>query len=253
MATYDTNVLLRNSKAPAQKKPVGLNQPGATVGNLAGSARNYSTVYGGIPEVADPRATQADAFRGNLANFGNLENLTGKVNDLNFGQYTGRLPGYGDMASASSSNILSNLRGEIPDDIKYLIGQSAAERGISRGVPGSDFSNSEYLRSLGLTSLDLRNQGEQQFSGAVNRVGNVPLFDPSNLLVTPGTQQQAQEGANVLTSAPVPQAAKRAEQEAGLAPFRNQQIEDAKKRYMEERERLVNSGRYQPGGLVGSR
>lgn len=213
--------------------------PGAVTGQ---GSIGYNPQFGGIPTVADPLASQAKAVTGNLTNLGGVSDLTGRLNALNFGQYTGRLPGYSDMASASSGNILANLRGEVSEDVVNLLGQQAAERGVSSGVPGSQLSNTDFLRSLGLTSLDLKNRGEQQFSGALDRVGKAPLFDPSQFLVSPGTVQESQQQANVLGAAPIPFLQQQAELDTARIPFLNQARADASQRWQQEKERLGTLG-----------
>lgn len=231
----------KEGKAPRSAKPepknFALNSEGqrdpnavadpSKLGTLTGSSVGGGGAYGGKPDVANPLASQGKAIAGNISNFGALSDLTGKMNDLNFSQYTGRIGGYDDMAAASSANILSNLRGEIPDDVKYLIGQNAAERGIARGVSGSDFSNTDYLRSLGLTSLDLKRQGETGLTGAFDRVGKVGQFDTNQFLITPETINTSQNTANVIGAAADPAAQKAEEMRAAQIPFLNQQRNDA--------------------------
>lgn len=50
-------------------------------------------------------------------------------------------------------NLASGLHGELPDDVKNLIQQQAAQNGVASGTSGSDFANYQGLRTLGLTSL----------------------------------------------------------------------------------------------------
>lgn len=180
--------------------------PGATPDKTA-NVTGYDPRFGGIPGVPDPVASAGDAIGGNLTNFDDLAKLTGKTNALNFDQYTGRLPGYSDMSATSSSNILSNLRGELPPDVVNMLGTAAAERGVGGGVSGSQFSNADYLRSLGLTSLDLKSKGETGFTGAMDRLKAIPTFDPTSMFTKPEDVYTADLNRNVLGSAPNPAAA----------------------------------------------
>jgi hypothetical protein len=164
-----------------------------------------------VPTIPDPAGTQQQAIAGNLGNLPGLTGLTGQLNQFTAGQaalpYQLNLPNYSAMTGASSGNILSKLQGQIPADVAAQISQMAAERGVSTGSIGSPNANTALLRSLGLTSLDLQNQGEQQLTSAVGRTPTGYQFNPAQFLVSPGEQQGAQYAANVLGAAPDPAAA----------------------------------------------
>lgn len=265
LAVYNSAAKKRakEGKAPRSAKPepknFALNSEGqrdpnavadpSKLGTLTGSSVGGGGAYGGKPDVANPLASQATALGGNISNFGALSDLTGKMNDLNFSQYTGRIGGYDDMAAASSANILSNLRGEIPDDVKYLIGQNAAERGIARGVSGSDFSNTDYLRSLGLTSLDLKRQGETGLTGAFDRVGKVSQFDPTKFLITPEDYNTSQDKANEIKAAPDEASRKAEELRHAMLPFVNQKRDDAAAAWKIESDRLKGDPHGRKAGI----
>lgn len=193
--------------APAAGAP-GL--PGVPAsGNLIGApAFNYAGAYGGIPQIPSPGATQLASIEGNLAAMPQLQALAQQINAFNTQQavapFIANLPQYGAMTEASSGNILSNLRGELPPDVMYLIAQQAAERGVQSGVPGSPNANSALLRALGLTSLQRKDLGESQLSGAIARTPIGPLYNPASAFVTPDQQQQAQAAANLYAAAPIP-------------------------------------------------
>lgn len=176
---------------------------------LAGtSPSNYSTAYGGIPATADPSQSAAAAITGSQANMPALQEMASGINQFNLGeqlgQYETALPGYGNMVGQSAGNIGSRLRGELPGDVVSQMTQQAAERGVSMGVPGSPFSNSELIKSLGLTSLGLQTQAENELTQAIGRTPVVPLFNTSSFLTSPQAQQEAQQQANFMAAAPVP-------------------------------------------------
>lgn len=227
---------------PGQKPP-----PGSSPADVSG----YNPAFGGIPGVPNPVDTTRDAIAGNLANFGDLESLTGKTNKLNFDEYTNRLPDYGSMSATSSANILANLRGEIPQDVINLLGQQAAERGIGSGVGGSQFSNADYLRSLGLTSLDLKSKGEAGFTGATDRLKGIPLFDPTSMFTKPEDIYTANLNRNILASAPNPAAAAANNLNMATLPFTNAANANASSLWEKEKEDLINRRRGQPGAFVG--
>lgn len=57
-------------------------------------------------------------------------------------------------------NLSGALRGELPEDVKQLLQQKAAQNAVASGTSGSQFADYQGLRTLGLTSLD-RMQGAE--------------------------------------------------------------------------------------------
>lgn len=182
----------------------------AQPGNLSGSVipGTYNASAGGVPNVPNPITTQGSVLSGNQANLGGLTGLAGQLNAFNTaqaaGQYQANLPLYNQLNQQASSNIASNLAGKLPQDVINQIQQQSAERGITTGSPGGPNSNAAYLSALGLNSLALQNQGQQQFSQAVARTPTGQMLNTSNFLVTPEQQQQAQLAANLYASSPIP-------------------------------------------------
>lgn len=113
--------------------------------------------------------------------------LAGKVNQFMTGQavmpFLQNLPGYANMVGQRSENALSMLSGEIPGDVQNQIAQRAAERGIAGGTPGSANTNAAYLRALGLTSLDMTNQGSQLLTQSIADTPVPELWNPMSLYV----------------------------------------------------------------------
>lgn len=134
----------------------------------------------------------------NLAALPGLESMAGQVNAFNLAQKQGQLasglPDYGALTGASSANILANLRGELPADVRNLLATSAAERAVGQGMPagtfGSTMPNFDLLRTLGLTSLARKDVGEQQLSNAVARTPTVPIYSPTEQMITPAQAAQ---------------------------------------------------------------
>lgn len=176
-----------------------------------GPTQGGSGAYGAVPTIPDPFGTQRSAISGNMGNLGNLYGLTNSLNTNAAQQavmpFQMNLPNYNAMTAASSGNILSKLKGQVPEDVARQIAQMAAERGAATGTIGAPNSNAALLRALGLTSLDLTNQGEQQLSGAVARTPTGQQFNPQQFLITPNQLQEAQYGSNVLGAAPDPRQA----------------------------------------------
>lgn len=194
----------------------GLTAPTATPGNIQGAQpQGGQGPYGANPQVPSLGASQGTAISSNMGNLSNLYNLGTSLN-TNIAQqaalpYQLNLPNYGAMTGASSQNILSLLRGQVPQDVANQIAQMGAERGVATGSIGSPNSEAALLRSLGLTSLGLQGQGEQELTGAVARTPTGQQFNPQSFLTTPQQQQEAQYAANVLASAPDPTAAANAQ------------------------------------------
>lgn len=119
----------------------------------------------------------------------NLSSLTELINGLNQTAQTNanaaRVPNNPALEQQSSGNIGSLLKGEIPQDVINQLSQQAAERGVANGSPGSANSNAALLRSLGLTSLDLQQTGQQNLTAADARNPGAPIFDPTTQLLTP--------------------------------------------------------------------
>jgi hypothetical protein len=186
----------------------GRNRGNSTpAGSVAPVTTNFDPAYGGKPAIPDPESILRDTIGANLGMMPDIKGLGKKVSNYFWNQTTGRVPGYEDMAGQSAQNIGAQLRGEVPEDVLYQIGQGAAERGISRG---GGFSNADYLRSLGLTSLGLMGEGEKGLTGALQRAESIPMFDISKYMLSPQEAYNAQFQSNVIGAAPDPAAAARA-------------------------------------------
>jgi len=91
--------------------------------------------------------------------------------------------------------INRNMSGQVAPDVRNQLAQAAAERGVGIGSYGSGNDQSAFLRSLGLTSMDLTNKGIGQYGEAYNQV---PQLRPGELFVSPtdeanmATQQRLQ-------------------------------------------------------------
>jgi hypothetical protein len=207
------------AKAIAPTSPYGnfMLQPWQMVGQSAlppttsltsGPVSGYNPVYGGVPSVPNPTATQGAAIGGNMGNLGGIGQLSQGLGGINAGlgsqPYQQNLPNYQALLGQASGNALSNLQGNLPADVVRNIQQAGAERGVSTGSPSSPNANAAYLRALGLTSLGLQQTGQQQFGQLVGLTPTGPQFNPASLLVSPEQYQQAQAAQNIYGSAPIP-------------------------------------------------
>lgn len=146
----------------------------------AGSALNptprpgsYDPSYGGVPGELTP----PDVF-GNLASV---------------------YPNLGASNSALSSDVLSQLKGELSPETIAGIEDDAARFGISSGV-GPDILNRRKVRSLGLTREGVQNQGIGNFLNSLGAVSKTQNISPE--LWTEIANRNA-----TFNAAPVPEAA----------------------------------------------
>lgn len=185
---------------------------GGGPGTLApGPVNYYNPAYGGVPTMPNPTATASTAVGGNIGNLPQLETLAGGTNQFNqgqlLGQYNMAIPNYAALTQTASGNAMSELQGNVPQDVIDLLTQQAAERGITTGMPASGNANAAYLRALGLTSLGQQQAGMANLHQLTADAPVAPLFNPASMFVTPEQQQEAQYMATLLASAPQPAAA----------------------------------------------
>lgn len=147
----------------------------------------------GVPDVPTLPNVKAGQMPDNLAS------VTSTVNSLNIaGQQAAnnaRVPGAANLEQQSSNVIGSLLKGQIPSDVLYTLGEGAAERGVGRGFPGSPNEMASYLRGLGLTSLDMIKQGQDYLTQADARNPGAKTLDTSTMVLTPA--QAAQINAQI--------------------------------------------------------
>lgn len=106
-------------------------------------------------------------------------------------------PNLGADTAAASGIVRSQMAGQLTPEVQRAVTDAANARGVAGGVGGSPFAGSVIARDLGLTTLNLQNQGVSNFG---NLLGNY-----QQNLVAP-TTALSQENA-VLASAPNPAAA----------------------------------------------
>lgn len=199
---------------PGVAAPVAPNLPGAP-------ASNYSSPYGGIPQVPSPIATAQGAISGNIANLPSIFDLAKQLNAFSNSQavlpYLGNLPGYTGMLGQASRNATSLLQGKVPMDVWQQMAQRGAERGVGMGSPSSPNANSALMQALGLTSLGLQQQGLGNFQTLMGLTPVGQQFNPATMLVSPEQMQSAQAAANLYKAAPVPADKAAADLNAALA------------------------------------
>lgn len=171
----------------------------------------YSAAFGGIPQLPNPIATQGEALAGNNNNLGQLLGLLSGIDQSQqtnlLAQYGAAIPNYGALTKSASTNVGQELSGQLPTNVINQIAQQGAERGVSTGMPGSDNSTSAYLSALGLNSLNMMQQGQQNLATMTQTAPVAGLFNPAAFLVTPEQEQQEAAAQSIYNSAPIPAAA----------------------------------------------
>lgn len=167
----------------------------------------YTDTYGGNPGGSQPyyipgqqRGTGlggnvTGAVPGLPGGTASIESITNLVNEINQAAQqkanAGRIPGGAGLEQQSSSNIGNALGGVLDPSVINNIAQGAAERGVMRGSPTAPNSNADYLRALGLTTLDLQNRGQQWLTEAQGRNPAAPIYNAGNQVLTAEQVQQA--------------------------------------------------------------
>lgn len=128
---------------------------------------------------------QAEAIQGNIRSFKDAAALATQTNEFNQEALTALInksfPGAKDKIE---QNITSQLKGELPQDVVNQIRRSSAQRAVAGGFSGSGFSNNLTARDLGLTSLQLTQQGINSAQRWLQQ-STAPLFDVSSMFVRP--------------------------------------------------------------------
>lgn len=141
----------------------------------------------------DIGTSQGKAIRSDLASMPDLATLTSKVNELSIDELMKNMekfmPGYGKLLSQGTSDIASQLRGELPADVISQIKRSSAEKATSGGYEGSSVQSNLSARDLGLTSLNLIQRGlssAESWMAMANKAA--PQFDFTRMFISPAQQ-----------------------------------------------------------------
>jgi hypothetical protein len=111
------------------------------------------------------------------------------------------IPGYDKLIAQAGSNIGASLRGEISPEVSAQVQRSTAGRALAGGFGGaSGMGRSLTARDLGLTGMQIQNQGLQQAQSFIQQqraYGMVQPFSTSSMFITPaqrvGVLQQQQQ------------------------------------------------------------
>jgi len=158
----------------------------AIAGSLIGKAIGAFGKKPKVPTLAaiSPDATQKATVGGNIANFADIARLATEVNTFSQEQLESLIDRVLPTARQQiEKNISSQLRGEIPDDVRRAIAQGNSERFVG-AFSGSDFVRSNEAKQLGLTSLGIINQGLSSAESWLSKA-TAPQFDVTSMFFTP--------------------------------------------------------------------
>lgn len=141
----------------------------------------------------DPQSEQRTAISGNLAALPDLQELASKVNAFTSDELLKQLnklyPGYSDLVQRQLGKTKELLSGEIPADVLRQLRQQSAEMATTTGTSGSSFATNQVLRNLGLTSLNLVNEGMNAASRWIAQANaRSPIMDFTSMFITPSQQ-----------------------------------------------------------------
>lgn len=191
----------------------GISAAGSLLGGLFGGKKPK------VPELKpiNFEQEQTNAIRQNIAALEPATKLAEKTTaaeqSLLETQLRRAIPGYDQIVQQASKNIGAALSGELSPEVSAQVQRSTAGRALSGGFgAGSGFGRSLTARDLGLTSLQLQNQGlaqAQNFIQQQRTFGMAQPFSVSSMFITPAQrigaiqEQQARMYGRDLTAAQV--------------------------------------------------
>jgi hypothetical protein len=191
----------------------GISAAGSLLGGLFGGKKPK------VPELKpiDFAKEQQQAIQQNIASLEPATELARKTTAAEQSQLETQLrraiPGYDQLVSQAGQNIAASLRGEISPEVSAQVQRSTAGRALSGGFgAGSGFGRALTARDLGLTGMQIQNQGlaqAQNFIQQQRAFGMVQPFSVSSMFITPAQrigaiqEQQARMYGRDLTAAQV--------------------------------------------------
>ena len=153
-----------------------------------------------IPELKpiNFEAEQRNAIQQNIAAIEPATELAKRTTQAEQTQLEAQLrraiPGYDQLIQQASKNIGASLAGEISPEVSAQVQRSAAGRALMGGYAGTGAGRALTARDLGLTSMQLQNQGlaqAQSFIQQQRAYGMVQPFSVSSMFITPAQRVNA--------------------------------------------------------------
>lgn len=138
---------------------------------------------------------QQKALAANQAAIPGAENIAASVDLFNEQQINKMLssviPNYNAITGNISRNIASLTAGQVPTDVQQALQSSSAAQSLSGGFGGTQAGGNLFARDLGLTSLNLTQQGLNSAESWLRTASSIyqpGMFNVSSMFVTPGQQ-----------------------------------------------------------------
>lgn len=164
--------------------------PGGFLSDLFGS----KPVVPNLPQL-DLGTEQQKALAANVAAIPQAEQIATQVDLFNQQQIdqmlTNVIPNYAAIKGNISQNIASLTAGQIPTDVSQAVQRSDAAQALSGGFSGSQAAGNLTARDLGLTSLQLTQQGltsAESWMRTASSIYQPGMFNVTSMFVTPGQE-----------------------------------------------------------------
>jgi hypothetical protein len=96
-----------------------------------------------------------------------------------YNDVAGVFPGLAGNVAGASHNIANELAGELDPQTIAMLQNTAAQFGIGKGVPLSQFSGAQGLRQLGLTAESQRAKGIEHLNSTLPTIAKTLTVDPN--------------------------------------------------------------------------
>ena len=178
----------------------GISAAGSLLGGLFGGKKPK------VPELKpiDFAGEQRQAIQQNIASLQPATELAQRTTAAEQSQLETQLrraiPGYDQLIAQAGKNIGASLRGEVSQDVASQLQRSAAGRALGGGFGGgTGMGRNLSARDLGLTSMQIQNQGLNQAQNFIQQqrmFGMAQPFSVSSMFVTPGQRIGAMQQQN---------------------------------------------------------
>ncbi len=111
-------------------------------------------------------------------------------------------PGLTNQNEQISSNVMSELEGNLSPETLNSIRDASAVYGVTSGMPGSGLQTNRTLRDLGLTTEKVQGQGLQDYLNAITGISKTQTLAPE-------LQNEINTQNSIWASAPDPEMAAR--------------------------------------------
>lgn len=142
--------------------------------------------------------SQQTSIGSNKAALPGAESLTSSANAFSQEQIqkmlASAIPGYSSIVSSMTGNIKSMVEGKLPSDVSGAIQDSAAARSLTGGFGGSGLAGNMTARDIGLTSLQLTEQGTsmaENWMSLADKMFSPGMIDVGSMFISPEQQFQA--------------------------------------------------------------